>query len=95
MSVIITLQHESIKGWRIPNKLPAPLEYTMSRNWVHDTLGEPKRSSPPEVIMRQAFGWTDLYEAKGRDIPISMQISYDVMDSVRSVAFISTSEIRW
>ena len=67
----------------------------MNRPWVHQYIGEPLRSSPPKIIMRQAFGWTDLYEAKGRAIPTSMQISYDVMDSVRSVTFLPTSELRW
>lgn len=45
--------------------------------------------------MKRAFGWTDLYEAKGRTIPTSMQMSYDAMDNVRSVAFIATTEIHW
>lgn len=94
-SVILSIQHDSVNNWVFPNVLPAPLKSTMSRSWVHETLGEPERSSPPEVIMKQAFGWTDLYEDKGRAIPTSIQISYDVMDSVRSVAFIATSEIRW
>ncbi|EBZ0491403.1 pyocin immunity protein [Salmonella enterica subsp. enterica serovar Infantis] len=94
-SVILSIQHDSVNNWVFPNVLPAPLKSTMSRSWVHETLGEPERSSPPEVIMKRAFGWTDLYEDKGRAIPTSIQISYDVMDSVRSVAFIATSEIRW
>ncbi|WP_282956181.1 DUF6392 family protein, partial [Hafnia paralvei] len=55
----------------------------------------PLRSSPPKVVMRRAFGWTDLYEAKGFSIPTSMQISYDVVDNVRSITFMPTSELRW
>lgn len=94
-SVILSIQHDSVSNWVFPNELPAPFKSAMSRSWVHETLGEPERSSPPEVIMKRAFGWTDLYEAKGRAIPTSMQISYDVMDFVSSVAFIATSEIRW
>lgn len=67
----------------------------MTRPWVHDHLGEPLRSTPPKVIMKRAFGWTDLYEAKGRSICTSMQISYDVMDKVRSITFMPTAELRW
>ena len=67
----------------------------MSRSWVHERIGEPLRSTPPKVIMRRSFGWTDLYEAKGRAIPTRMQISYDVTDFVRSVTFMPTAELRW
>lgn len=67
----------------------------MSRQWVHENLGLPLRSLPPQVVMRRAFGWTDLYEAQGRSISTSMQISYDVMDKVRSITFMPTAELRW
>lgn len=94
-SVTLSMQHKTAADWTFPNELPTPLKKSMSRQWVHENVGEPLRSSPPYVVMKRAFGWTDLYEAKGRAIPTSMQISYDVMDCVRSVAFIATSEIRW
>ncbi|EGI5923378.1 pyocin immunity protein [Salmonella enterica subsp. enterica serovar Colindale] len=94
-SVILRIQYEKVADWLFPNELPSPLQKSMSREWVHQHIGEPLRSIPPKVIMKRAFGWTDLYEAKGRAIPTSMQISYDVMDRVRSVAFMPTSELRW
>lgn len=78
-----------------PNELPSPLQKEMSRQWVHENLGLPLRSLPPQVIMRRAFGWTDLYEAKGRSISTSMQISYDVMNKVRAITFVPTAELRW
>ncbi|WP_313123992.1 DUF6392 family protein [Pseudescherichia sp.] len=93
--VILRIQHDKVKDWLFPNELPSPLKKSMSRQWVHEHIGEPLRSIPPKVIMKRAFGWTDLYEAKGRTTPTSMQISYDVTDNVRSVAFIATTEIRW
>lgn len=67
----------------------------MSRSWVHETLGEPERSSPPEVIMKRAFGWTDIFTVIGRHVSMSMQVNYDVADMVSSVVFLPTSEIRW
>lgn len=94
-SITLSMQHETVADWTFPNALPTPLQKNMSRQWVHENIGEPLRSSPPYVVMKRAFGWTDLYEAKGRTIPTSMQINYDVMGHVRSVTFMPTSELRW
>ena len=94
-AVTLTIQDDETTDWMFPNELPAPLEKKMTRSWVHEHFGEPLRSTPPKVIMKRAFGWTDLYEADGRPIPTSMQINYDVMDNVRSVTFMPTSELRW
>lgn len=94
-SVILSIQHDSVNNWLFPNKLPAPLKDTMSRSWVHGTLGEPERSSPPEVIMKRAFGWTDIFTVSGRHVPMSMQVNYDVADMVSSVVFLPTIELRW
>ncbi|CNI60342.1 DUF6392 family protein [Yersinia pekkanenii] len=94
-TVILRIQHDKVSNWVFPNELPSPLQKNMSRQWVHEHIGVPLRSVPPKVIMKRAFGWSDLYEAKGAAVPTSMQISYDVMDNVRSVAFIPTSELRW
>ncbi len=92
---MLAIQHDKFKNWVFPNKLPSPLLENMSRSWVHENIGSPLRSAPPFIVMKRAFGWTDLYESKGRPIPTSMQISYDVMDNVRAVAFMPTSELRW
>lgn len=94
-AIVLTIQNERVKDWIFPNELPSPLQKKMSRQWVHENVGEPLRSIPPKVIMRKSFGWTDLYEAKGYPIPTSMQISYDTMNNVRSVTFMPTSELRW
>lgn len=94
-AIVLKIQNDKFKDWEFPNELPSPLRKSMSRQWVHENIGEPLRSSPPKVIMRRAFGWTDLYEATGRTNPTSMQISYDVEDNVRSITFMPTSELRW
>ncbi len=94
-AVTLTIQDDETTDWIFPNQLPTPLEEKMTRLWVHEHIGEPIRSTPPKVVMRRAFGWTDLYEVKGRTIPTSMQISYNVADNVRSVTFMPTSELRW
>lgn len=94
-SVILQIQHDNAQNWDFPNELPLPLKKNMSRQWVHENFGEPLRSVSPKVIMKKAFGWSDLYEEKGRPTPTSMQISYDTQDNVRSIAFIATSELRW
>ncbi|WP_033576537.1 DUF6392 family protein [Dickeya chrysanthemi] len=94
-AVTLTIQDDDISDWIFPNELPAPLQKRMTRSWVHENIGEPLRSSPPKVIMKRAFGWTDLYDAKNRPIPTMMQVSYDTLDQVRSVTFLPTSELRW
>ena len=93
--ITLHILRPEIKNWYFPNDLPFGLQNDMSRQWVHENIGEPLRSSPPYVVMKRSFGWTDLYEAKGRAIPTSMQVNYDVMDRVRSVTFMPTSELRW
>ena len=94
-AIVLKIQNDKVKDWVFPNDLPVPLQQKMSRQWVHEHVGEPLRSIPPQVIMRRAFGWTDLYEARGRSIPTSMQISYDVTNNVRSVTFMPTADLRW
>ncbi|MEE9658960.1 DUF6392 family protein [Enterobacter cloacae complex sp. CARB60] len=94
-ALTLTIQDDDKADWVFPNNLPEPLAKKMNRKWVHENIGEPLRSTPPKVIMKRSFGWTDLYEAKGYVNPTSMQISYDVADSVRSVTFMPTSELRW
>jgi hypothetical protein len=94
-AVVLKIQNDRVKNWVFPNELPSPLQKEMSRQWVHEHLGEPLRSLPPQVVMRRAFGWTDLYNAKGWSISTSMQINYDVTDRVRSITFMPTSELRW
>ncbi|EKD5160021.1 pyocin immunity protein [Enterobacter cloacae] len=89
------LLRPEIKGWHFPNKLPFGLKSEMSRQWIHEHFGEPLRSSPPKTIMRRALGWVDLFDAATGDIPVSMQIDYDVMDNALSVTFMPTSELRW
>ena len=94
-SVTLRIQNEPASSWTFPNELPAPLQASMSRKWVNETLGEPLRSAPPYTVMNKDYGWTDLYEVKDHDIPTSMQINYDLEDRVRSVTFMPTSELRW
>lgn len=47
-SITLRLQHDPIKNWVFPNELPSPLQKNMTRQWVHDTFGEPDKSVPPE-----------------------------------------------
>ncbi|WP_279156087.1 DUF6392 family protein [Obesumbacterium proteus] len=94
-AIVLKIQKDKAKDWIFPNELPSPLQKSMSRQWVHEHIGEPLRCIPPKVIMKRAFGWTDLYEAKDLSIPTSMQISYDMIDKVRSVTYMPTSELRW
>ncbi len=93
--ITLTLFDEKRPLYQFPNKLPSPLVSQMSRQWVHEQFGEPEKSKPPEVIMKRQFGWTDLYTVLDFRIPTSMQIDYDLLEQVKSIAFLPTSEVRW
>jgi hypothetical protein len=94
-AVEVDIQNDKIKGWEFPNDLPAPLKKSMSRQWIHEHLGVPERSAPPEVFMKKAFGWTELYAIEGFHMPISMQVSYDLIEMAKSLTFLPTDEVRW
>ncbi|WP_156292687.1 DUF6392 family protein [Serratia oryzae] len=93
--VTLRIQHGKVNNWIFPNDLPMGLQKEMTRQWVHENIGEPLRSSPPVVIMKRSLGWTDLFDIKGMSIPVSMQVDYDITNNVRSITFMPTSELRW
>ncbi|WP_387691292.1 DUF6392 family protein [Photorhabdus sp. RM71S] len=93
--ITLTLFDEKKPLYQFPNELPSPLVSQMSRQWVHEQFGEPEKSQPPEVIMKRQFGWADLYTVLDFRIPTSMQVDYDLLEQVKSIAFLPTSEVRW
>ncbi|MGK3143418.1 DUF6392 family protein [Pantoea sp. C2G6] len=93
-AITLTIQEDNSTDWMFPDDLPAHLEKQMTRPWVHDHPGEPLTSIPSKVIMKRNFGCTNLYEAKDWSVSTSMQINYDVTDSVRPVTFMPISELR-
>jgi len=93
--ITLHILRPEIKNWYFPNVLPFGLQKDMSRQWVHENIGIPLRSSPPKVVMRRALGWADLFNVSEGYASISMQIDYDISDKVKSVTFMPTSELRW
>lgn len=93
--ITIKIIRPDIKNWTFPNELPFGLQHKMSRHWVHENIGMPLRSSPPQVIMKENFGWADLFDIKDINNPTSMQIDYDIADNVVDISFMPTSELRW
>ncbi|AWK43747.1 pyocin immunity protein [Photorhabdus laumondii subsp. laumondii] len=93
--ITLTLLDEKKPLYQFPNKLPSPLVPLMSRQWVHEQFGEPKKSQQPQMVMKRQFGWKELYTLLDFHIPTSMKISYDMMERVKSVTFLLTSEVRW
>ncbi|RAW97785.1 MULTISPECIES: DUF6392 family protein [unclassified Photorhabdus] len=93
--ITLTLFDEKKPLYQFPNELPSPLVSQMSRQWVHEQFGEPEKSQPPEVVMKRQFGWADLYTVLDFRIPTSMQVDYDLLEQVKSIAFLPTSEVRW
>ncbi len=93
--ITLHILRPKIKNWSFPNKLPFGLQNNMSRQWVHENIGKPLRSCPPQIIMKQALGWCELFDVPRADTPISMQIDYDTFDKAKSVTFMLTSSLRW
>ncbi|MBS9437832.1 pyocin immunity protein [Photorhabdus noenieputensis] len=94
-AIELTLIDEKKPQYRFPNELPSPLVPMMSRQWVHEHFGSPEKSLPPQKILKRDIGWTELYTLLDFHIPTSMQINYDLLERVKVVAFLPTSEVRW
>lgn len=82
-------------SYQFPNELPSPLKTLMSRQWLHEQLGEPEKVLPPRTILKKDVGWTELYTLLDFRMPTSMQVDYDLSERVESVMFLLTSEVRW
>lgn len=91
----LRIKYDKVKNWTFPNKLPTPLQSSMSRQWVHENFGEPEKNIPPRVIMKQEIGRIERFTVEDFHIPITMQIRYDMTDMVVAVTFLPTSELRW
>lgn len=83
------------KGWVFPNELPTPLRQEMSRSWVHETFGEPDKSTPPEVFMKMKIGWIERFTLEDFHMPLAMCVYYDMDEMVESVTFLPISRLRW
>lgn len=90
----LTLLDDKKPTYRFPNKLPSPLVFDMTRQWVHEQFGTPDKSYQPQIIMKRQFGWKDLFSIAGFRIPTSMRITYDLDDRVKAVTYLPTSEVR-
>lgn len=93
--ITLRIQRSGIKGWIFPNDLPTPLKAEMSRQWVHDTFGEPDKAAPPRKVANKSFGWTERYAIEDFHMPIAMQVSYDLVEMVKKITFLPTSALRW
>ncbi len=91
----MTLIDHKRPNFIFPNELPSPLILLMSRQWIHEHFGEPEKSLPPRKRLTREIGWTELYTLLDFRIPTSMQVDYDLLERVRLVTFLPTSEVRW
>ncbi|EOD2621515.1 DUF6392 family protein [Escherichia coli] len=49
----------------------------------------------PKIIMNTVFGWRDLYQSSYLNNTVSMQVSYDVDDAVKTILYLPESELHW
>ncbi|MBS9431225.1 DUF6392 family protein [Photorhabdus hainanensis] len=93
--ITLTLLNEKKPLYQFPNELPSPLVPLMSREWIHKQFGKPEKSLPPRKRLKKDIGWTELYICLGFHMPINMQVDYDLLEHVKEVTFLPTSEVRW
>ncbi|MBS9430556.1 DUF6392 family protein [Photorhabdus akhurstii] len=93
--ITLTLINHRRPNFIFPNELPPPLIPLMSRQWVHEHFGEPEKSLPLRKRLTREIGWTELYTLLDFRIPTSMQVDYNLLEQVRMVTFLPTSEVRW
>ena len=93
--ITLYIQKSNVVNWVFPNKLPAPLQCSMSREWILKTLGSPDGSVQPRKVLKHFLGWADKYHILNTNIPITMQIDYDLTDMVMEISYILTTELRW
>ncbi|MFD0705742.1 DUF6392 family protein [Photorhabdus akhurstii] len=90
--ITLRLLREDKTSFIFPSELPSPLKPSMDRRWIEKNLEAPIKSIPPREILKRQFGWIDLYRFTDK---ISMRISYDLREQVKSVTFLPTSEVCW
>ncbi|MFL63603.1 pyocin immunity protein [Salmonella enterica] len=93
--ITLYLQRDGVDKWVFPNELDEPLQKEMSREFVLRALGEPEGSVPPRKVLRHSLGWVDKFACNKANVPITMQIDYDLENMVKEVSYILTSEMRW
>ncbi|NHB92849.1 DUF6392 family protein [Photorhabdus cinerea] len=93
--ITLTLLDKNKPLYQFPNELPSPFVPLMSREWMYKQFGKPEKSLPPRKRLKKDIGWTELYTCLGFHIPISMQVDYDLLERVKEVTFLPTSEVRW
>ncbi|WP_233968615.1 DUF6392 family protein [Pectobacterium polaris] len=93
--ITLRIKCEKIINWNFPNELPAPLRKNMIRGWVHENIGFPEKSLLPRKVLKEDIGYTDLYNLKKYNIPVSMQIDYDNNEKVEAITYLLSSMVRW
>ncbi|WP_387462733.1 DUF6392 family protein [Photorhabdus sp. RM323S] len=93
--ITLILLDEKKGLYKFPNELPSPLIPLMFRQWVHEQFAKPKKALPPRKFLKKDVGWTELYTLLDFRIPVSMKFDYDLLEHVKSIAFLPTSEVRW
>ncbi|EAV9333972.1 pyocin immunity protein, partial [Salmonella enterica] len=86
LSIDLNIQNNKIKSWKFPNELPFGLKCNMNLKSVHDELGIPLKTLPSKFIMNSFVGRADLYSINGFHLPISLQIRYDDVETIKSLS---------
>ncbi|VEJ53573.1 DUF6392 family protein [Pragia fontium] len=95
VEMTLRILNEKNEKYRFPNEFPSPLVPEMNRAWIHSQFSEPEKALPPRPRLNKYVGWTELYTVMDAHIPTSMQISYDLLERVKSITFLPTAKVRW
>lgn len=78
-----------------PNSLPLPLQQDMSRQWVHESFGEPDKYIPPRVVLNSQMGGRERFTIEDFHIPLTMCVYYDMNEMAEAVTFLPPHRLRW
>ncbi|PWC17626.1 pyocin immunity protein [Brenneria roseae subsp. roseae] len=93
--ITLIISNKKKKGYYFSNKLPHPLKNLMSRSWIQEQFGEPCKFLPPRKRLKRDIGYTDLYHLTNYSLLVSMQIDYDLNETVEAITYLPTPMVRW
>ncbi|WP_234498039.1 DUF6392 family protein [Vibrio maritimus] len=95
--ISLTLLDEDKPNYRFPNDLPSPLKPEMTKDYVHESMGEPFESKPSIEFMGKVWGEVEHYFMR-RNVfgDLSQLVSYvQGQQMVKSLTYLYTKDVSW
>lgn len=96
--ISLTLLDEDKPNYRFPNDdLPSPLKPEMTKDYVHESMGEPFESKPSIEFVGKVWGEVEHYRMR-RNVfgDLSQLVSYiPGSQMVKSLTYLYTKDVSW